>query len=138
MRYSQVLSARDPIDIAAARVLGALAESGASRPSDIAAAIHLDLSTVSRHLGALEKQALVRKSRDPADGRASSVELTEAGYAILGQILTNRARAIAPVLDSWSVQDRDQLFCLLTRLASDLHTHVADARGAQPTQREST
>lgn len=126
LRYSQLLSARDPIDIAALKVLGALAELGPSRPSDLATVVHLDLSTVSRHLAALETQQLVRKSRDPSDGRASRVELTQDGTDLLAEMFARRAQAIAPVLDDWSDQDRDQLFELLIRLSADLQVHVQE------------
>lgn len=130
MRYASVMSVEDPVDIATIKVLASIAELGGCRGSDIAGNIHLDLSTVSRHLAALEKQGFVRKTPDPSDGRASRVELTEDGYSVMRKMLENRAAAIAPVLATWDDSDRDQLFSLLTRLARELHSESAARRAS--------
>lgn len=124
LRYAHILSIQDPVEPAALRVLATLAELGPSRASTVAASLNLNLSTVSRHLTALDEQRMIRKSRDPGDGRARRVELTDHGSETLKIMLTNRAQAIAPVLDTWPPRDRTQLFGLLVRLSEDLQTHA--------------
>lgn len=96
------------------------------RISDLAAKVELDSSTVSRQIKALEEAGLVERTTDPADGRASLVQLSEQGRVIMQAAFQRRFRRIEAVLESWSDRDRSHLQRLLTRLAADLqaaHDH---------------
>ena len=90
------------------------------RLSDLAAAVELDASTVSRQIKQLEDKAIVERTPDPADGRASLIRLTDDGQQILHAGMRRRFDRIKSVLEPWSETDRRQLQSLLTRLASDL------------------
>jgi DNA-binding MarR family transcriptional regulator len=50
------------------------------RTTDLAAALALKTSTISRHLARLEQLELVQRTDDPADARASLLTLTDAGH----------------------------------------------------------
>jgi DNA-binding MarR family transcriptional regulator len=121
---------RDPVDTGAVRLLYLVQAMGPARPSSVATAARLDLSTVSRHLRELEQRGYVRRSPDPDDGRAARFEVTAAGASAVHDVLDNRVAALGPVLDRWSAGDRDTLARLLRRLADDL---AAEHCGTRPT-----
>src|SRR5215472_18901611 len=73
---------------AAFAVLATLCRGAAARPSDLAAAVRLDLSTISRHVQTLEADGYLVKARDPRDGRSCRLKATAAGRAA-----THRAAA---------------------------------------------
>lgn len=50
------------------------------RTSELAAALALKSSTVSRHIARLEQLGLVKRTGDPADARASLLALSDAGH----------------------------------------------------------
>jgi len=117
----------DPIDVIDAHVLARVKEAGAVRPSDLASAVGLDLSTVSRRLARLEAQGLLLRDTDPDDARASRVRLSAAGKNVLGGVLANRAKVLHDVLAGWDEPARTELAALLRRLADDLAGALNDA-----------
>jgi len=118
----------DPVDTGAVRLLYLVQAMGPARPSTVATAARLDLSTVSRHLRELEGHGYVRRSPDPEDGRAARFEVTAEGESAVRQVLDNRVAALAPVLDRWDPDERDTLARLLRRLADDLAAEHCGAR----------
>lgn len=54
------------------------------RTTELAAALALKSSTVSRHIARLEQLGLVQRTVDPADARASLLTLSDAGHSIHG------------------------------------------------------
>lgn len=92
----------------------------AMRVSDLASQLELDASTVSRQIKQLEDKQLITRTTDPADGRASLVELTAEGRHQMEAAFRRRFDRIKAVLEPWSDKDRAALTSLLTRLASDL------------------
>jgi DNA-binding MarR family transcriptional regulator len=97
-------------------LLAALEFTEGLRPSDLAAAVDLDLSTVSRHLSQLEQLGLVSRRPDGDDRRASRISLTPVGHESLRTVLAVRAELLDSVLMGWSDHDRGQLLALLDRL----------------------
>jgi DNA-binding MarR family transcriptional regulator len=90
------------------------------RLSELAAKVELDASTVSRQIKLLEDKAIVERTPDPADGRASLVRLTDEGERSMQAAFRRRFERIQAALEPWSQRDRDLLQKLLTRLAADL------------------
>ncbi len=110
-----------PVDKAALAVLHETHRLGEVRPSDLAAQMHLDLSTVSRHLRVLETRGLVTRTPDPHDARAHTLGLTDAGREVLAHLLDQRAVAIRDAIAHWSTEDRHDLRRLVRQLAHDLN-----------------
>jgi DNA-binding MarR family transcriptional regulator len=108
------------VDQAGLVVLHSLACAPAVRPSDIAADLGLDASTVSRHLRTLEQLGLVDRTDDPADRRAQRVSLSDRGREVLDRAIAQRQAVLAAALTDWSEADRRTLERLLVRLADDL------------------
>lgn len=85
-----------------AQILTTLAGAGGLRPSELAARLAIGLATVSESVRALVDKGLARKVADPADARATRVELTATGAAEARQaaawpdFLVRAAEAMSP------------------------------------------
>jgi len=110
----------EPVDKAGLAVLHEMRRSGILRPSDLAAEMRLDLSTVSRHLRSLEQQGLVQRTADPDDARAQRISVTTHGGDVLTRVMGHRAATIGVAISHWPEGDRRVLGQLLRRLAHDL------------------
>ncbi|WP_020387210.1 MarR family winged helix-turn-helix transcriptional regulator [Kribbella catacumbae] len=90
------------------------------RASDVAQALGLDKSTVSRGLTQLETLGLIERVGDPDDGRARLLRLTDSGATRFGAMRSQRQAEFRAILDRWEPQDLSDLARLLTRLNLDL------------------
>jgi DNA-binding MarR family transcriptional regulator len=115
------------LDQASVPLLATLDEQGDARPSDLAAALELDLSTVSRQLRQLERLGLVARRPDGEDGRACRINLTEQGRQSLSILRARRAAMLAEVFHGWPDADRQDLLRLLDRLLAGLEMRRAAA-----------
>jgi DNA-binding MarR family transcriptional regulator len=110
----------EPVDKAGLAVLHETRRLGTVRPSDLAAQMRLDLSTISRHLRSLEQLGMVRRTADPDDARAQRITVTAHGAEVLTRMMDHRAAAISAAIAYWPQGDRGVLHQLLRRLADDL------------------
>lgn len=108
------------LDHAAISLLAILEDQDEMRPSDIATALEIDQSTVSRQLQQLEKLGRVARRADRGDGRVSHIRLTQDGRQSLAAVRAARAAMLDDVLAGWREADRRQLNLLLERLHNDL------------------
>jgi DNA-binding MarR family transcriptional regulator len=124
------------LDEASIPLLAAIESHDGARPSDVAAAVELDLSTVSRHVRHLEQLGLVTRRPDGADGRACRISLTAQGLRSLSTVRASRAAMLDEVFRGWPDTDRRQLRRLLDRLLADLAglpaTATPPAAGSRP------
>jgi DNA-binding MarR family transcriptional regulator len=90
------------------------------RASDLARDLGLDKSTMSRQIAALERDGLLERVEDPADGRAALVRLSPQGRRSLAEMREARRRVLRERLSNWSTQDRRDFARLLGRLNADL------------------
>ena len=104
-------------------LLTALDEIGGQRLSTLADALHLELSTASRQVAALEREGWVRRQRDPRDSRAALLELTPDGRRVLARVRATRVERLARLVPDWSPHElrdfADQLQRLRCALATD-------------------
>jgi len=110
----------DAVDPSQAALLYVLKCRGAMRLGDLAEAMKLDASTVSRHVQQLGDRGFIDRGPDPDDGRASIIGLSEAGRAGLKSSFEQRRTILAEVLSDWDDDDREQLRLQLSRLATAL------------------
>lgn len=108
------------IDHGASVVLSVLYRGGPQRPSDIAQATELDLSTVSRHARFQEEAGRVVKVADPYDRRAHRLALTPDGIEHIHQMWNSRLDRLIEQIGHWSAEDVRTLTSLTERLAGDL------------------
>ena len=92
------------------------------RPTDLAASMALDISTVSRHLAQLHQAGLVERSPDPNDRRAQLVQLSPVGHAEVDKALSARRALLDRSLAGWSDDDVELLHRLITRMLADMES----------------
>lgn len=107
-------------------------EIGPMRASDLAAALKLDASTVSRQTHKLVDAGLIERTIDPVDGRACLLAVSERGRQALAEAVSFRRVQLAELLKEWSSRDRGHLTALLDRLADDLQQPSSRERVPQP------
>jgi DNA-binding MarR family transcriptional regulator len=105
---------------AAFAVLAALCHGAASRPSDLASAVRLNPSTISRHIQSLQQDGYLVKASDPRDGRSCRLKATAAGRAAIHRAVARRAELFRRATSHWRPQELRTLVALLARLAEDL------------------
>lgn len=98
-----------------------LTKEGPRRAGELAEMTCSDPSTISRQVAALVKAGLVERKADPADGRASILVPTEAGHTRVQEFAAVRARAVEPIVSTWSAQERSVFIDLLSRYTAGLN-----------------
>ena len=94
--------------------------------SALARALHLDASTVTRQITALERGGLVERRADPADGRSSIIILTPEGRQSMREVERERRQRIGALVSDWDDAERAHLGLALTRLNASLADSVAE------------
>ena len=111
--------ALDPrLDVTAYPLVSILCLRGAMRPSDLAAALHLDRSTVSRQIDAAARLGLVERTPHPDDARAVTVRLTEDARKRLEAVRSARLERWRAALAEWAPGDIAELTRLLGQLTA--------------------
>ncbi|MBP2389067.1 MarR family winged helix-turn-helix transcriptional regulator [Aeromicrobium fastidiosum] len=110
----------DTVDPSQAAILYSLSCRGPMRLGDLAESMRLDASTVSRHVHQLGEHEFVRRDPDPADGRASIIDITAEGRTALRRTFDQRRAFVSEALADWSDDDRTRLRDDITRLTADL------------------
>lgn len=101
-------------------ILHHLAMAGPTRQGPLAEGIGLDASTVSRHVRALLDDGLVVASRDPRDGRATVLDISDSGRQFMAAHLTRSRMALQAATASFTAAERTELVRLLQKLATSL------------------
>jgi DNA-binding MarR family transcriptional regulator len=107
-----------PWDITPAqlRALRVLRHHGRLRLSELSDHLHIAARSGTEVTDALESRGLVRRRSDPADRRATLVELTEHGDTVLDAIREARGTEAERVFDRLSQTDQAHLARILRRL----------------------
>ncbi|KAB8193408.1 MarR family transcriptional regulator [Nonomuraea phyllanthi] len=90
----------------------------------IAEGLQVESPHVTRHVTSLEQRDLVRRVRDPDDGRAWRVTLTEEGAEVAGRCRRVTTDWFEGALAEWSEEDRADLSRLMAKLSDDLCSHL--------------
>src|SRR3954451_13565478 len=88
------------------------------KQSELADAMGVTSATLTHHLNGLEKDALIRRWREPDNRRVQRVELTDAGVAMFDRLRTVAVKHDAMLRARLSPEEVEQLGALLDRLAS--------------------
>jgi DNA-binding MarR family transcriptional regulator len=116
------------LDRAAYVILRRLQSDGPLNVSALADALNLDGSTVTRQLTTLEKDDLIERRRDPADGRGTVVEATPKGLAQVDAVAEARRVLYRQVLSDYSPADREELAATLERFNGALDRFMRSSR----------
>jgi MarR family transcriptional regulator, organic hydroperoxide resistance regulator len=102
------------------RVLAALAASGEQRLSDLADLTSIDLSTLSRLVGRMARDGLVRRGRSAGDKRALRVALSAEGERKTRAVIPTARRYERVALAGLSAGEAKTLKRLLRRVYANL------------------
>jgi DNA-binding MarR family transcriptional regulator len=117
-RISHRLRSRGTGELTPTRVttLVAIEEYGPLRLGDLAAHLGIAAPTVSRVVDVLRESKLVTRVPDPSDHRASQVELSEAGRALLADVRGRYTGDLAQRVQQLSAQEMATLAAALPAL----------------------
>lgn len=104
-------------------ILTRLMAAGPMRSCDLAHQLHLDQSTVSRHVAALSAEGLVARTPQQDDRRAQLVELTDAGSQAARAQVAARVQQFEAVLATWPDADVESFARLLASFTTGLSAH---------------
>ena len=104
------------LDRAAYVILRHLDSAGPQNVSALAARLNLDGSTVTRQVSAMQRDGLITRTPDPADGRGTVISPTQAGLQRMAAVRAARTRLYGDLLSDWTSDDRETLADLLHRL----------------------
>ena len=104
------------LSLARFRVLQALASGGRLRMNELSAALGVVPRTVTTIIDALENDHMVARLADPADRRATLLEITGEGLSQLQRLRTLHDAAAAEVFEVLTPAEKQQLATLLHRL----------------------
>ncbi|MBY8873901.1 MarR family transcriptional regulator [Micromonospora sp. PLK6-60] len=112
------------LDRAAYVILRHLDATGPQNVSALAARLNLDGSTVTRQVSALQRDGLIARAPDPADGRGTVISPTPAGLQRMAAVQAARARLYGEMLADWAPADRATLAEMLRRLNEALESRA--------------
>jgi DNA-binding MarR family transcriptional regulator len=99
------------------RLLRALRRAGEPRrPGELALDLDVAARSITAKVDQAEEEGLVRRLPDPSDRRATLVELTDAGLAVLDAVASARHEGAAARLDRLTADEQAQLLALLRRV----------------------
>jgi DNA-binding MarR family transcriptional regulator len=75
--------------------LASINRSGPLTPSELAAIEHVKRPSITRTLASLEREGLIERTPDPADGRSSLVAITDAGRERLARLRRRKSAYLA-------------------------------------------
>jgi MarR family transcriptional regulator, transcriptional regulator for hemolysin len=92
----------------------------------MAEAMGITSATLTHHLGAAERQGLVRRWREPDNRRVQRVELTAEGVAMFDRLRAVATRHDARLRAQFSEEEVEQLAGLLDRLRVSVEAPAAE------------
>ena len=86
----------------------------------LAAAMRISEVTVGRFIRALESAGWIERERDPNDGRAILVRLTERAYDELPRLIRVSNRMLDEAFDGFRLKDLEQMAEVVDRIRQNL------------------
>jgi DNA-binding MarR family transcriptional regulator len=117
------VAARYPVDTSGVAILARLDLLGPTRLSSLAAALSLDISTVSRQVPVLERHGWVARERDPEDHRAQLLQLTTTGREVLMDVRRTRSEVLSRLLPDWTADELAAFAAQLARFNADVNAN---------------
>ncbi|WP_150274983.1 MarR family winged helix-turn-helix transcriptional regulator [Paenibacillus tepidiphilus] len=103
------------LDRAAYLLLHHIVSSPGSGVKTIADEFHLDISTVSRQVAALEQRGYITRLPDESDGRSYTLAITELGAEVLKESQEARQESVRQLLKDWDESERQNFGELLRK-----------------------
>ena len=113
------LASSGGLSLSARAVLAAVADDGPTRLTGLATAGGITQPAMTQLVGRLERDGLVVRLIDPDDGRATLVDITDAGQALRAQLRQTQRDNLGELLEALSPDDEATL-SLAMRVAGPL------------------
>jgi DNA-binding MarR family transcriptional regulator len=113
-------------------VLDLLAKQDGRRMSELAAALRVDPSTVTRTMHRMEAAGLARRAGTESDGRVVTAHLTDEGRRLHALVAARRAAIVEAGLHDFTPDEQEQLVGLLERFLAAVEQHVSATGHAAP------
>jgi DNA-binding MarR family transcriptional regulator len=110
----------NPIPVSEAHALMELGLGGGMTQSELGLRLRLEKSTVSRLVGNLVVRGWLERERDPSDGRAMLLHLTERGLRAAAELEEARRQKFAALFDRIPEEDREQVVRVLASMTEAL------------------
>lgn len=125
------------VELSTVRLLQAV-ERAATPPSigEVAAALGIDPSTASRLVDQRVGEGLLERHRSPADGRRTTLHVTDGGRTLLAELRDSRHDLLAEITGGWDVVDLEALETLMSRLAEGFARLEVQAGPGDPLEDE--
>lgn len=125
----------EAVPISEAHALLELSRTPALSPTELAARLRLDRSTVTRLVQHLAERGWLARERDVSDGRAVRMCLTPDGHEAAAQLAAARATKFSGIVEALPPAERDTVLHALDLLVRALDNSARDAGPApgQPT-----
>jgi DNA-binding MarR family transcriptional regulator len=120
-----------PLGVGYLPALVALKEGRADTQRDLARFIRIEQPSMAQMLVRMERDGLIRRSPDPADGRSRRIALTDNALAILPDACVALFRGNRQALDGFTEDEAAQFITLLERLIANLDRLMSAGSAAQ-------
>jgi DNA-binding MarR family transcriptional regulator len=100
----------------------------ALRVTDLAELLGVDTPTVTRKVQQLERLNFVVREADAEDGRATRIQLTQAGRDALERVLAAHREFLARVFAAWNNKDLTTFASLLERFSEVVRIEMENNR----------
>jgi DNA-binding MarR family transcriptional regulator len=104
------------------------------RMNDLASALRVDPSTVTRAIQRMEGEGLVRRAPAADDGRGIAVTSTDEGRRRRATVAERRFRIVEHIMAPLSEEERTQLVALLDRFVASLDDYVRHGASVVPVE----
>ena len=111
-------------------VLVALRDGRADTQRDLARFAKTEQPPMAQMLARMERDGLIERTPDPADGRSSRITLTAAAKARLPEAIAVLLAGNCQVLDGFTEEEAGQLVSLLTRVITNLDRIASEGASA--------
>lgn len=108
-------------------VLAWLGRFGPARSADLVEGLGIDKAAISRQVTHLLDLGLLERSRDPLDGRAAILAVTERAQRRLRDVARERSTELDARLAGWSTAEVEDLVRMLTRYNDTLGEGLGEA-----------
>lgn len=112
-------------------VLVALQNGNASTQRDLARFAKIEQPPMAQVLARMERDGLIERTRDPADGRSSRIVLTKVAQDRMPEAITTLFQGNREAMAGFTQAESAQLVDLLTRLIANLD-QIASAGAGNP------
>jgi len=106
-------------------VLHTLASSGPKRLSELTASEQVTQPAITQIVTKLERDGLVERRPDPSDGRATLVQITEKGAAVVSGRRAERVARLTELADQLTPAERKAIQAALPALTRMVELHQA-------------